>query len=152
MAELKTQRTKASVSAFLAGIPDPGQRKDAKALAALIRKVTGEAPVMWGSSIVGYGTMTYTGSSGRSGVWFPVGFSPRKSALTLYLMGGLKVHAAVLKQLGAHKVGGGCLYLPHLADVDSAVLARLIAASHALNTKETPRAPKPRPKPRKRGG
>lgn len=142
MADLKTQRTTASVSAFLAGIPDPLQRKDAKALAALLRKVTREAPAMWGSSIVGYGAMTYTGSHGRTVDWFPVGFSPRKAALTLYLMDGLTSHAALLKSLGRHKVGGGCLYLPRLADVDTAVLARLIAASYALNTKETSRATK----------
>ena len=150
MAELKTRRTKASVSAFLAGIPDLVQRKDATALAALIRKVTREAPAMWGSSIVGYGEMTYTGSNGRTVDWFPVGFSPRKAALTLYLMGGLTIHADLLKSLGRHKVGGGCLYLPRLADVDTAVLARLIAASYSLNTKETSRATKTRPKPRKR--
>jgi len=150
MAELKTQRTRASVSAFLAGIPDPEQRKDAKALAALIRKVTGETPAMWGRSIVGYGEMTYTGSNGRTVDWFPVGLAPRKAALTLYLMGGLRVHANLLKGLGRHKVGGGCLYLARLADVDRAVLARLITASYALNTQETPRATRKRPKSRKR--
>jgi uncharacterized protein DUF1801 len=152
MAELKTKRTKASVSAFLAGIPDPGERKDAKALAALIRKVTGKPPAMWGTSIVGHGEMTYTGSGGRTVDWFPVGFSPRKAALTLYLMGGLTAHADLLKRLGRHKIGGGCLYLPGLADLDTAVLGRLIAASYALNSKETARATKTKPKPRKQGG
>jgi len=82
---------------------------------------------------VGYGEMTYEGRSGRSGVWFPVGFSPRKTALTLYLMGGLKAHATLLKQLGAHKVAGGCLHIRHLADVDTTVLTRLIAKSYAVN-------------------
>jgi len=137
MAELKTQRTKASVTAFLAAIDDPGRRKDARALGALIRKATGHAPAMWGPAIVGYGEMTYQGSSGRSGVWFPVGFSPRKAALTLYLMGGLKAHAALLKQLGAHKVGGGCLYIRRLADVDTTVLSRLIAKSYTTNCTRT---------------
>lgn len=140
MAELKTHRTKASVAAFLKGIQDPEQRKDAKALAALIRKVTGETPAMWGTAIVGYGEMTYAGSNGRTVDWFPVGFSPRKTALTLYLMGGLRTHTELLKDLGRHRVGGGCLYLPRLADVNSAVLARLIAASYSLNTQETSRA------------
>jgi hypothetical protein len=152
MAELKTQRTKASVPAFLAAIADPEHRKDAKALAALIRKTTGQSPAMWGSAIVGYGEMTYAGSGGRSVDWFPIGFSPRKAALTLYLMGGLKVHGALLKGLGRHKIGGGCLYLPRLAEVDMAVLGRLIAASYELNTAETPRSTKTRPKARKRAG
>lgn len=137
MAELKTQRTKASVTAFLSAIPDPDRRKDARALAALFRKATGKAPAMWGTSIVGYGEMTYQGQSGRTGLWFPVGFAPRKGALTLYLMGGLKAHAALLKQLGACKVSGGCLHLRRLADVDPKVLSRLIAKSDASNRART---------------
>lgn len=134
MAELKTQRTRASVTAFLAAIDDPDRRKDARALAALFRKATGKSPAMWGPAIVGYGEMTYQGSSGRSNPWFPVGFSPRKAALVIYLMGGLKQHAALLRQLGAHKVGGGCLYIRRLADVDTAVLTRLIARTSAANS------------------
>ena len=86
MAENKTQRTKASVAAFLAAIPDPQRQRDAKALAALTRKTTGERPAMWGSSVVGYGQTTYQGSRGRAVDWFPVGFSPRQAALVLYLM------------------------------------------------------------------
>ena len=133
MAENKTQRTTASVPAFLAGIADPGRRKDAKALAALIRKATGERPAMWGSSIVGYGQTTYRGSRGREVEWFPVGFSPRKAALVLYLMGGLKAHAGLLARLGPHRVGGGCLYLRSLDQVDLKVLARLVALSAGSN-------------------
>ncbi|MEO8636406.1 MAG: DUF1801 domain-containing protein [Gemmatimonadales bacterium] len=152
MAENKTQRTKASVSAFLNGIADAEQRKDAKALAGLFRKVTRKTPAMWGTSIVGYGEMTYTGSNGRTVEWFPVGFSPRKAALTLYLMGGVRVHADLLKRLGRHKVGGGCLYLPRLAEVDTAVLARLIAGSYAGNSTVKPSATKTTPKTRKRAG
>ncbi len=152
MAENKTQRTTASVSAFLTGIADAEQRKDAKALAALFRKVTRKTPAMWGTSIVGYGEMTYPGSNGRMVDWFPVGFSPRKAALTLYLMGGVRVHADLLKRLGRHKVGGGYLYLPRLADVDTAILARLIAGSYAVNSTATPSATKTTPKPRKRAG
>jgi hypothetical protein len=130
MAENKTQRTKASVADFLAAIPDPHRQRDAKALAALIRKATGEKPTMWGSSIVGYGQMTYEGSKGREVDWFPVGFSPRKAALVLYLMGGLKANAILLAELGPHKVGGGCLYVPRFEEIDTKVLTRLIRLSH----------------------
>jgi hypothetical protein len=133
MAENKTQRTNASVAAFLAAIPDPQRRRDAKALAALIRKTTGEKPAMWGSSIVGYGQTTYHGSNGRTVDWFPVGFSPRKAALVVYLMGGLRAHAELLPQLGPHKVGGGCLYLPRLQQINTEILARLIRLSQADN-------------------
>jgi hypothetical protein len=133
MAENKTQRTKASVSAFLATVSDPQLQRDAKALAALIRKATGERPAMWGSSIIGYGQTTYRGRGGRTVDWFPVGFAPRKTALVLYLMGGLKANAGLLGKLGRHKVGGGCLYLPRLEEVDTEVLARLIKLSHKAN-------------------
>jgi uncharacterized protein DUF1801 len=133
MAENKTQRTTASVAAFLAAIPDPSRQRDAKALAAVLRKATGERPAMWGSSIVGYGQMTYHGSNGRAVDWFPVGFSPRKAALVLYLMGGLKANASLLAELGPHRVGGGCLYLSRFAEIDTSVLARLIKLSHKGN-------------------
>jgi hypothetical protein len=133
MAENKTQRTTASVTAFLAAIADPQRQRDAKALAALMRKATGERPAMWGASIVGYGLTTYQGSNGRTVDWFPVGFSPRKAALVVYLMGGLKANAGLLKELGPHRVGGGCLYLRDLEAIDTKVLARLIKRSHNAN-------------------
>ena len=132
MRENKTQRSTASVAAFLATIEDEQRRRDAKALAALIRKATGETPAMWGTSIVGYGQTTYQGRSGTVD-WFPVGFSPRKAALVVYLMGGLKAHADLLKELGPHKVGGGCLYLGPLQEIDTEVLIRLIKLSHRDN-------------------
>ena len=132
MRENKTQRTTQSVAAFLAAIDHPQRQRDAKALAALIRKATGEKPAMWGTSIVGYGRTTYQGRTGTVD-WFPVGFSPRKAALVVYLMGGLKANADLLADLGPHKVGGGCLYLPRLDEVDTKVLTRLIKLSHKSN-------------------
>lgn len=141
MAENKTQRTKASVAAFLAAIPDPQRQRDAKALAALIRKATGEKPAMWGSSIVGFGQTAYQGSNGRTVDWFPVGFSPRKAALVVYLMGGLRAHADLLPNLGPHKVGGGCLYLPGLREIDTELLSRLIRLSHKGNRQPVKRVP-----------
>ena len=140
MAENKTQKTRASVAAFLNTIPDADRRKDAKALAAIIRKATGSAPAMWGSSIVGYGDCAYEGRGGRTVDWFTVGFSPRKAALTVYLMGGLSAHGDLLKTLGPHKVGGGCLYLKQLEGVNPKVLARLVAVSHATNRRLTRKA------------
>ena len=139
MAQNKTQRTKASVAAFLAAIDDPQRQRDARALAALIRKATGETPAMWGSSIVGYGQTTYQGRSGTVD-WFPVGFSPRKAALTVYLMGGLKANAGLLAELGPHKVGTGCLYLQRLEEIDTKVLVRLIRLSHKGNRRGSKRA------------
>ena len=128
----KTQRTTASVPAFLATIGDPQRQRDAKALAALMRKATGERPAMWGTSIVGYGQTTYQGRTGTV-EWFPVGFSPRKAALVVYLMGGLKANADLLTELGPHKVGGGCLYLRRFDEIDPKVLTRLIKLSQKAN-------------------
>ena len=141
MAENKTQRTKASVPAFLATIADPSRRKETKELVDLIREITGEKPAMWGPSIIGFGDWSYTGSNGKEVTWFPIGLSPRKAALTLYLMGGLKPHTALLKELGPHKVGGGCLYLPKPAALDARILRQLIKANKVL-TKASPRQPR----------
>ena len=132
MTENKTQRTTASVAGFLAAIADPQRQRDAKALAALMRKATGERPAIWGASIIGYGLATYQGRSGTVD-WFLVGFSPRKAALVVYLMGGLKANASLLTELGPHRVGGGCLYLRRLEEIDTKVLARLIKRSHNGN-------------------
>jgi hypothetical protein len=149
MAENKTQRTKASVPDFLAAIPDPQRRKDAKALAALMRQATGEKGAMWGTAIVGYGDCTYEGSGGRMVDWFPVGFSPRKAALVVYLMGGLKADADLLPKLGRHKVGGGCLYLDRFDEVDLQVLTRLIQLSQKRNLART-KGTSAKAKPKKR--
>ena len=140
MAEPKTQRTKASVTAFLAAITEPDRRKDARTLAALFKKATRKTPVMWGTAIVGYGEIAYQGASGRSGIWFPVGFSPRKAALTIYLMGGIKAHPDLLKQLGPHKLGGGCLYLKRLDAIDLDILRALVESSYryAVTVVDTP--------------
>lgn len=129
MAELKTKPSGASVAAFLEAVQGEERRADCRTLAKIMRKVTKAAPKMWGASIVGFGSYRYRYASGREGDWFPVGFSPRKKDLTLYLMGGFSEQPALMKRLGKYKSGGACLYLKRLADVDLAVLEKLIAAS-----------------------
>ncbi len=129
MSNPKTQRTKASVSAFLNAIPDPAKRRDAKAVDKLMREVSGEKPEMWGPSIVGYGSYHYKYASGREGDWMLTGFSPRKQALTLYIMSGLSKSGALLKKLGKHKTGKACLYIKSLEDVDFDVLRKLVEVS-----------------------
>jgi hypothetical protein len=127
MAELKTKKTAASVSSFLAGIADESRRKDCKAVARLMKDATGATPRMWGPSIVGFGAMRCRYASGREVDWFLAGFSPRKDSLTLYLMPNLDAHGGLLKKLGKHTTGKSCLYIKRLEDVDHAVLKRLIA-------------------------
>ena len=127
MAELKTKATKASVAQFLNAIGDDQRREDSKTIAAMMSKATGARPVMWGPAIVGFGDHEYTGANGKSNKWFQVGFSPRKQALTLYLMGGRD--EKLLAKLGKTTMGASCVYIKRLDDVDHATLQKLIAAS-----------------------
>ena len=129
--KLKTQPNDASVAAFLDGIADERRRKDALAVLALMKKVTKTEPRMWGGSIVGFGLRHYQYASGRNGDWFVIGFSPRKAALVLYMMTGLQPHAALLKSLGRHKTGRGCLYIQDLEDINQPTLIALMKESLA---------------------
>jgi hypothetical protein len=131
MAEPKTQATKASVKAFLDAVPDERRRRDAQAVDALMREVTGEKPVLWGASIVGYGRYTQLNARGKGVDWPIVGFSPRKAALVLYVMPGFDRYDALLKTLGKYTIGKSCLYLKKLEDVDAAVLKQLVTGSVA---------------------
>ena len=132
MAENKTQKTTASVSRFIDAIEDEPRRRDCKALAAMMKKATKSKPAMWGPAIIGFGDHEYVGASGKPTKWFQVGFSPRKAALSLYLMGGKD--AKLLAKLGATSKGTtkmttGCLYIRRLEDVDRPTLQKLIDAS-----------------------
>lgn len=125
MSTLKTQKTKASVAAFLDAIKDPQQRADAKVLHKLFLVATGEKPAMWGTAIIGYGTYHFKYASGREGDWMLTGFSPRKGNLSLYLH-PLTINKKLLQQLGPNKVSMGCLYIKRLSDVDQKVLRQVI--------------------------
>jgi len=127
MAELKTKATKARVKDFIDSIDGDERRKDCREIAAMLQKVTKAKPVMWGSSIVGFGEMDYFNSAGKSNKWFLAGFSPRKAALTVYLMGGRD--QALLDKLGKHSMGGSCLLIKKLDDVHRPTLEKLIATS-----------------------
>ena len=125
MAEPKTRQTNASVAEFLGAIPDAERRRDCKAVAAMMRRASGETPKMWGTGIVGFGTHRLRYASGRELDWPRIAFSPRKGDLTLYL-GAPEANADLLARLGRHKSSKACLYIKRLADVDPAVLEKLI--------------------------
>jgi hypothetical protein len=127
MPELKTQATRASVSQFINAIADDRRRRDCKTLAAMMEKATKKKPVMWGPAIVGFGDHDYVGASGKPTRWFEVGFSPRKAALSLYLMGGKD--EKLLAKLGPNSMGVGCLYIKRLDDVHPPTLQKLIDTS-----------------------
>lgn len=127
MAELKTKRTKASVSSFIRSIDDDKKREDAKMLNTLFREVTGMPAVMWGESIIGFGSYHYKSErSSQEGEWPLIGFSPRKQNLTIYVMPGFKNYEEFLKKLGPHKKSVGCLYIKQLSDIHVPTLRRLI--------------------------
>ncbi len=129
MAEIKTQPTRASVTEFVAGIDDRQQRADAGSVAAMMRRATGKRAKMWGQSIVGYGSYCYKYASGRDGDFMITGFSPRKQALTVYIMPGFSGFKKLLEKLGKYKPGKSCLYIKRLSDVDERILEKLIVDS-----------------------
>ncbi len=131
MAEIKTRPTGASVTAFLAAVPDPQRRKDSRAVVALLRRVTGARPAMWGGGIVGFGRERLKYASGRELDWPIAGFAPRADRITLYLTCDLSRHREMLARLGRHSRGKGCLHLRRLSDVDLDVLEELARSATA---------------------
>ncbi len=127
MAEVKTKPTKGSVTKFIKSIQPKEKQLDSLALLKLFKKVTGEKPIMWGISMVGFGKYHYKSErSAQEGDWFHVGFSPRKQNLTLYILAWKMKDPKLLAKLGKYKRGGGCLYINRLSDIDEKVLAKLI--------------------------
>ena len=130
MYEAKTRPTEVTVEDYLAAVEPASKREDGKVLDALFRKVTGVEPVMWGPSIVGYGSYTYKYDSGHQGVCCRAGFSPRKARHSLYVLdcdGNDAEMGALLARLGKHARSVACLYVNKLADIDLAVLEEMIA-------------------------
>jgi len=131
MSELKTKPTSQDPTEFLSAVEPEEKRRDGFTLLELMAKITGEKPVMWGPSIVGFGSYHYKSERSRQeGDWPLVGFSPRKQNLTLYIMAGNQDNQEVLARLGKHKTSVGCLYVKRLSDVDLDALTTLIEASY----------------------
>lgn len=132
-ADLKTKATDVAVADFIAALPDVRRREEAGVVDAIHRRVTGLPAQMWGPSIIGYGRYDYVYDSGRSGTMCRAGFSPRKAALTFYLVGHYADRQrdadALFARLGKHKTSKACLYVNKLADIDLAVLEELVALS-----------------------
>lgn len=126
MAELKTRPNRADVRKFLDSIEDARKRRDSLTLLGVMEEISDARPTMWGDGIVGFGTYRYRYASGREGEWFVTGFSPRKQALTVYLMCDLAAEQPLLDKLGKYKLGKSCLYVKKLEDIDEAVLRKLI--------------------------
>lgn len=138
MAENKTQATSADVTAFIASVADETQRADAQVIAAMMERLSGAQPKMWGPSIIGFGRYHYKYDSGREGDSLRIGFSPRKGQTVLYLIDGYVGKEAQLARLGKHKLGKSCLYIKRLSDVDMAVLEDMITETLAYMAKTYP--------------
>jgi len=129
VAENKTKATTSSVDAYIDAIGDESRRKDCKALVRLMTKATRHDPVMWGTSIVGFGSYHYKYDSGREGYSCLVGFSSRKSDISIYLTASFPGREDLLARLGKHKLAKACLYVRSLSDIDAKVLEQLVAGS-----------------------
>jgi len=139
MSANKTQPTTIEPASFIAAVEDETKRADGFRLLELMGSITGAEPVMWGPSIIGFGNYHYKYESGREGDFFLTGFSPRKTALTLYIMAGFSRYEDLMARLGKYKTGKSCLYIKRLSDVDEDVLSELITESvkHMRATYET---------------
>ena len=126
-AEPKTRPTAVPLETFIAGLAADRQ-DDVRQLAALMGEVTGEAAVVWGSDIVGFGQYRQCYADGRQMPWPLLGFSPRAKELSLYVMDGVANHQALLDRLGRHRTGRSCLYVRRLSDVSLPVLRQLFEA------------------------
>lgn len=138
MAELKTKPTRMSVKAYIDAIEDETRRKDCRAIAALMKRVTGCSPKMWGPSIVGFGSYHYEYASGHSGDMCLTGFSSRGREIVVYVMGGSEEAEKLFAALGRHRRGKSCLYFRGLADVQLPVLEKLVALSCAETRRRYP--------------
>lgn len=131
MAENKTKPTSKDPKDFIAAVEPEGKREDAQTICTLMERLSGCPPKLWGTSIIGFGQYHYKYASGREGDTLMTGFSPRKTALTLYVMGGFKQRPDLMARLGKYKTGKSCLYVKRLSDIDMAVLEELVAADIA---------------------
>src|SRR5215471_11537521 len=126
---MKTKATATSATAFMAGIKDDDVRRDSRVVAGLMAQATKSKAKMWGPTIVGFGKRTIKYADGRETPWMLIAFSPRKANLTLYVGRRFDGRETLLKKLGKHSTGGGCLYIKRLSDVDVPTLKKIVAAS-----------------------
>lgn len=129
MSELKTKQTNASVDKFLNSVEDEKKREDMFKLKEMFEEVTGEPAKMWGKKVVGFGKYSYKYASGKTGEWMIVGFAPRKSNITIYIMSGFNEYGEILEDLGPHKLGKSCLYIRRLSYINEEALKKLVKKS-----------------------
>ena len=142
-AKLKTEKTNLSVKDFLNTVKEDQKRGDSFAILEMMQKATSDEPKMWGSAIIGFGDVTLKYESGRELGWFKIGFSPRKQSFSLYGLLNSDVRSEMLRNLGKHSTGKGCLYINNLKDIDVEVLERIIVHANKWYEIQTDKGLKP---------
>jgi hypothetical protein len=135
MSQNKTQVISASVIDFLNKIDHPGKKADAYVVLEMMNEISQQPAKMWGETLIGFDSYHYKYESGREGDFFKIGFSPRKQAISIYLMNGSQANTQLLKKLGKYKIGKACLYVNKLADIELDTLPELIQESYDYMTK-----------------
>lgn len=136
MAEIKTKPTDADALKFLESVEDLQKRADSLVILQMLKEITGDEPVMWGDSMVGFDRFEYKNSKGDKNYWPVIGFSPRKQNLTIYIMPGFERFAGLLEKLGKHSISKGCLYIKRLEDVDVDILKKIAEESYRVMKEE----------------
>ncbi len=129
MSKNKTVKNDGSVEGFIHNVENDQRRNDTLNMLKVMQEITGSTPKMWGNAVVGFDTYHYKYESGREGDFFITGFSPRKQALTIYIIAGFERFDELMQKLGKYKTGKSCLYVKKLSDVDMEILRELIAES-----------------------
>ncbi len=135
MATIKTVQNKASVSKFIASLPEEQKRKDGRKIVRLMKSATQDKPMMRGDTIVGFGKHHYTYANGKPGEICNVGFAPRSRSFAFYLS-DFPGREKLLAKLGKHKFSGGCLHVSKLADVDEDVLVTIVSKAYKHGLKK----------------
>lgn len=139
LAKIKTTETNLSVEDFLNSVENEQKRTDSFFLLNLMKKISGNEPKIWGSSIIGFGNKRFKSpTTGREVDWFKIGFSPRKANISIYLILHAQDHTALLEKLGKHKTGMGCLYINRLSDINLAILEEMIEKTLRLLNTDSP--------------
>ena len=129
MSELKTKPTDQNVEEYINKVENPTKREDSLKILEIMKEISNEEPVMWGDSIIGFGSYHYKYKTGREGDWFIIGFAPRKQNLSIYIMSGFDRYDELLDKLGKYKTGKSCLYINKLKDVDVSILKEIMGQS-----------------------
>jgi hypothetical protein len=129
MADLKTKKTDQNVDQFVQSVENDMRKADSLKILKILSEIMPEPPKMWGPSIVGFGEYHYKYATGREGDYLRIGFSPRKKALTIYLMDGIEKHEPKLQILGKFKTGKSCLYINKLEEIHIDILKEILLDS-----------------------